>query len=162
MLAELGRGHAHDTQERSRPDLVSRLVGGRAGLRVDLPQQPGRREIGQAQSAVQGVVAGVRHGPTPGLRLQELEPKGQHHARFGAAHRDGPGQAVTPRLGEHRRPDLTRRLQPLEIAGCVQRPDDHRVPGVDRQHRCRRPGEVIDGGPRLWIEMMHGHSIPKN
>jgi hypothetical protein len=80
-------------------------------------------------------------------------------------HRNGQELQITPRAGqgvparrlEHERSQLPRRPLALQVTGRVERADDDRVAGLDRQRGREVTGEDVHHRTRSGLQMMHRH-----
>ncbi len=142
----LGRRHAHHAEERGERPGEAGVGGALARVRVEFPQQPGRRAVGQAEAPGDRRVERGRDRPAPVAGAQVDQAQRQHVARLGAAHLDRAGQAVAAGVGEQLGLLLARDGLPGQVAGGVERADDHGVAGVDGEHRRVLAGEHVPGG----------------
>jgi hypothetical protein len=112
VLPGLGWRHAHHAEERrERPGEPFRGPA-LPRVRVQVPQQPRPRALGQPETPRHGRVPPAGRGPAPVAGAQRHQPQREHVTRPGAAHLDRAGQAVPASLGEHSRPIMAGEVQP--------------------------------------------------
>ncbi len=159
VLTRFGRRHPHDAEERCQPTSEAVLLGADPGLGVELPEQVGRRAVGQPEPPGHRSVGRGRDGPPPRARTEVVQCERQQLPRNGSTDGDRTGQTVAARLADHPRRLVARLALAFQEAGRVERADHETVARIDPQHRVMIGGEGVDGSGRGRVQLVSHHDL---